>query len=266
VKTTIYYFTGTGNSLTVAKDLAGELESSELIPIAGLMDRDAISVESERVGFVFPVYMWGMPLIVKDFVEKLSLPESAYVFGIATCGSSAGKTLVQLNKLLKRKGSGLSTGFVVRMPGNYTPMYGALSDEKQEKIFAQEKQRIPEIAAIIEAGKATEIESGFFLLNALFGLIYKVGSSKIPGMDEKFWVDENCTGCGICVKVCPVDNIQLEDEKPHWLHRCQQCLACLQWCPQEAIQSGKKTPGRRRYQHRAVKMSEIIGQRAGEST
>jgi len=266
MKTAIYYFTGTGNSLTVAKDLARELEPSELIPIARLMDSDSISLESEQVGLVFPVYMWGMPLIVKDFVEKLSLPESAYVFGIATYGGMAGGTLLQLHKMLKRKGSKLAAGFGIHMPGNYTPMYGAWPEEKQEKLFAQEKQRIREIAEIIKARKPAKIESSFFLLNPIFsGLIYKVSSPKISGMDEKFWVDENCNGCGICLEVCPVDNVQLEDGKPYWLHTCQQCMACLQWCPQEAIQHGKKTPGRRRYHHRAVKVSEIIGQSAAKS-
>ena len=84
-----------------------------------------------------------------------------------------------------------------------------------------------------------------------------MGSPRIPAMDKDFFSDEKCNGCGICSKVCPVNNIEIIKAKPVWMHRCEQCMACLQWCPQEAIQYGKNTTGRTRYRHPSVKLEDI---------
>jgi MinD superfamily P-loop ATPase len=80
----------------------------------------------------------------------------------------------------------------------------------------------------------------------------------IQWMDRAFFADENCKGCGKCVKVCPVSNIELVDKKPAWQSHCEQCFACLQWCPQNAIQFGTNTAGKKRYHHPDVKVDEMF--------
>lgn len=122
MKTTLFYFSGTGNSLKVAKDLAGELGDTELIPIAKAIDKE-LALSADRIGIIFPVYMWGMPLIVNRFVQKIRTDK--YVFAITTCGSFAAGTLLRTANYLKANGVKLSAGFVIVMPGNYIPMYGA---------------------------------------------------------------------------------------------------------------------------------------------
>ncbi len=84
---------------------------------------------------------------------------------------------------------------------------------------------------------------------------------EVNTMDEKYYSDEKCNGCGICQKICPVDNIKLVNEKPEWQHKCQFCLACLHYCPQEAIQYGKNTLGRERYNHPNITVKELINQK-----
>ena len=77
-------------------------------------------------------------------------------------------------------------------------------------------------------------------------------------MDRFFSVEETCTSCGICVRVCPADNIEFREGKPQWQHRCEQCLACLQWCPEEAIQFGKGTAGGKHYHHPQITLKDIL--------
>ncbi len=146
------------------------------------------------------------------------------------------------------------------MPGNYTPMYGAIPVEKQQKNFAQESKMIKEIAETIRANKNAAISANNPLVNALFNFIYKHGSLKIPEGDKAFWVDEKCNSCGVCEKTCPVRNIKMTDGKPVWLHHCEQCVACRQWCPQEAIQVGKKTAARKRYHQPDIQVQDIMNQ------
>ena len=76
--------------------------------------------------------------------------------------------------------------------------------------------------------------------------------------DKGFWVKDNCNGCGICVKVCLVKNVELVEGKPEWKHSCQQCFACFHWCPQEAIEYKKSTEGRIRYRNPEVSVRDFI--------
>jgi len=64
-------------------------------------------------------------------------------------------------------------------------------------------------------------------------------------MDKDFRIDKECNSCGICKKVCPMDNIEITDNGPQWMHNCDQCFACLQWCPKQAIQTNKQHPNMR---------------------
>lgn len=255
--TAIYYFSGTGNSLKVARDIAAELKDAELISIAKAMGSEP-NLDYEKIGIVFPVYMWGLPLIVADFLRKLKNSKN-YFFAAATYGGFPGASVVQAAKLLEANGIKLSAGFAVRMPGNYTPMYGAIPDGKQKRIFEDAGKKARKIAEFVRSGKTNKPEKSFPLLNWLFSnKFYSFAAPHIHDMDKRFWADEKCNSCGICEKVCPVSDITLENGKPVWHNRCQQCLACLQWCPVEAIQYGKSTAGRKRYRNPEANVKDFL--------
>lgn len=258
MKTRLYYFSGTGNSLRVARDLADALGDTEIVAIPQAIHRPALP-PVDRVGFVFPVYAWGLPLIVARFCQQFQAPASTYCFGVATCGGSAGGTLAQLERVLATQGLTLALGAVLRMPGNYTPLYGAPSGKEQEKLFLRAKARIPELAADIRAGRTGKVDRGSWLgRTVLSGVIYRVGVPHFPKGDQKFFTDARCNGCCLCARVCPVGNILIQEHRPVWQHRCEQCMACLQWCPQEAIQCGPNTATRRRYHHPDFNPSDFI--------
>lgn len=120
------------------------------------------------------------------------------------------------------------------------------------------------IAAAVKARQPGPFVSSNALVNSFFHtLLYTVSMPRMGGSDKKFFVQETCNRCGLCEKVCPVQNIRLVDGRPAWQHHCEQCMACLQWCPQEAIQFGKATIGRRRYRHPEFKAADFMlrGQR-----
>ncbi len=49
--------------------------------------------------------------------------------------------------------------------------------------------------------------------------------------------DEKCTGCGMCLDVCPHAVFTLEDRKARIVDRdaCMECGACARNCPAEAV-------------------------------
>jgi len=257
----IYYFSATGNSLVAARNIAKELGGCQLIPIVKAL-KEKQEITAEIAGIVFPVYMFGLPLIVAEFLRKIKVNPDTYIFTMATLGGASGRCHSQASQILKKRGIDLSSGFSVVMPGNYTPLYGAIPKEAQEKIFAAEKVRIKEIAGFIRQKKRGIMEQKPFLFNLLlYKLIYKAGSRQIPTSGKFFWADDKCIKCGLCAKICPVDNIEMRDGKPGWLNHCQHCMACLQWCPVEAIQYKQSTQGRKRYHHPDIKPEEIAAQK-----
>ncbi|MCX5782163.1 MAG: EFR1 family ferrodoxin [Elusimicrobia bacterium] len=257
MKNSIYYFSGTGNSLKIAQDLASELGNTELISIAKSVN-SKLNLDFDIIGIVFPVYMWGLPLIVRDFLKNVKNSKS-YFFAVATYGGLPGSTLDQAVEILKSNGVKLSAGFAVRMPGNYTPMYGAFPLSKQNRFFKKAAEKVKIIAEYVKLKKENKAEKSLPFINWLLSKkFYNFASPHIPEMDKNFWADEKCTGCGICYRICPAANIKLVNGRPVWLHKCQQCMGCLQWCPVEAIQYKKNTVMRKRYHHPQLKAEDFF--------
>jgi flavodoxin/Pyruvate/2-oxoacid:ferredoxin oxidoreductase delta subunit len=260
----VYYFTGTGNSLVVAKDIAKEI-NGELISIPSVISNDTVKTDADVIGIVFPVYMWGMPLIIERFVKKIENVKNKYVFAIATYGGMPGATINMLEKVIKSYNGELAAGFTVHMPSNYIPMVEAIDDKKQQQLFNEMDKKVETIAEHIKSRRIVKKENSNVFLRLIFsGIINRASSPHIPKMDKQFRVDEKCNSCGICQKICPVNNIDIIDRKPSWKGNCDQCFACLQWCPEKAIQCGKNTVARKRYHHPDVTIADIIKHAEGK--
>jgi ferredoxin len=257
METTIYFYTGTGNSLWTARKLSEILGNTELIPIT-LAGEGLIHSDSENIGLIFPVHIWGLPLRVVEFLNRLSTDSAKYHFAVAVNAGQVAATLIQLKTLLQNKNINLSSGFSISMPSNYIPWSGAIAQEKQQKKFKESLDKISRIAASIRAKKENPPEQGPAWQNIFFSAIYRLSSPYIPTMDKSFLIDEKCTSCGICEKICPAQNILTINGKPTWQHHCEQCLACIQWCPEKAIQFGRGTTKKKRYHHPEIKLSDML--------
>jgi ferredoxin len=257
MKTDLFYYTGTGNSLWTARLLAQNLGDAQMIPLSRATG-ETMKRKADREGIIFPVHIWGVPRRVIAFLNALEKDPSRYYFAVAVNAGQVAATLIQLKKLLHAKGLSLSSGFEIAMPTNYIPWGGPGPEDKQIMRFAMAKEKIKKIADVVANGEERPVERGPFWQNILFTWLNRLSFPHVPTMDKSFYVDEKCNECGICKTVCPCGNIGLKEGRPVWLHHCEQCLACIQWCPQEAIQFGKKTPQYQRYHHPEVKLSDMI--------
>lgn len=282
----IYYFSGTGNSFSVAKDIEKKM-NGQLISIASVIENESISTDSNVVGIVFPVhYLFngGVPHIIDRFVSKLHNMDRKYVFAVCTYGNGLGGAIKNLKKTIQLYGGKLSAGFAVKMPYNYTWMNNKLLEipfDKQQKMFTNSKLKVEFICENVRKKSQGIFESSdkilmilvkYFGINKLGKSIYqkKAGFTKhndlpfreiLPFMDKSFRYNEKCNGCGICAQICPVNNIKMVDHRPFWQNRCEQCVACLHWCPKESIQYGNNMSNCKRYHHPEVTINDILKQK-----
>jgi flavodoxin/ferredoxin len=277
----IYYFSGTGNSLIVAKDIAEKMNGN-LISIPSVIEKERITTDADVIGIVFPVYYLGtvnIPLIVQRFVGKLDEISTKYIFAVCTFGGGAGSTLTILDEQLRKRGGQLASGFGVQMPQNAfkkpfenkTKLYNNWKEKKLDFICEHVKAKdgwfdndglfIGLVVAIIE--RMMKID---FLNRSSLKSMKKTARLQedsdftldevIHLMDRSYHADENCTGCGTCSKVCQVRNIEIVDNKPTWQHHCENCLACIKWCPRSAIHGYGELP--KGYHHPDVNISDML--------
>jgi flavodoxin/ferredoxin len=277
----IYYFSGTGNSLAIARDIAEKM-GGDLISIPSVMDKKSITTDADVIGIVFPVYYLGtvnIPLVVQRFVMKLDGISTKYIFAVCTFGGGAGSTLAILDEMIKARGGRLASGFGVQMPQNAfrkpfenkTKLYSNWKEKKLDFICEHVKAKdgwfdtdglfIGLVVAIIER----MMKVGFLNRSSLRSMKKTARLQEdsdftldevIRFMDRSYSTDENCTGCGTCSKVCQVRNIEIVDNKPAWQHHCENCLACIKWCPQSAIHGYGKLPGG--YHHPDVDILDML--------
>ena len=116
--TEIYYFSGTGNSLYVAKELQKRLPETKLIPIVSLLNQDTIKTQAETIGIVFPLQGPTYPIAVKIFLQKVDLDSADYIFAIATRGGTSCRIKEEIDKILRKKGKTLNSHFIITMFNN----------------------------------------------------------------------------------------------------------------------------------------------------
>ena len=250
----IYYFSGTGNCLAIARKIHEKSTGhSEVISIASVKGRRV--TKADRIGIIFPVYCHKAPDIVKQFILNLEYTSTPYIYSIATHNGEIGQSLFEINALLEKKGQSLSLGSEIAMPGNALVTKPTI----ESKRLAMAEQRVADLANLIE-DKTTGIVNGSNgLIEQLRKRIINFVAWNYVFSPKRFKLSNDCVRCSQCTKVCPVNNIQLVGGKPQWNSECTGCLACFHWCPKEAIYMNNYYIGKRRkYRHPDIKISDMF--------
>ncbi|MGF7117054.1 EFR1 family ferrodoxin [Methanobacterium oryzae] len=251
----LFYFSGTGNSLAVTRKIAKKIEANSIYNMADSIETE---VSEDIVGFIFPVYFQDVPEIVKDFINKIEFKSNPYIFGIATCNGGPGFTLFNLDKILKYKGQKLSSGFTLTMPGNSVIILDLTSNlELQKERLQNSKIKLQKMSEMIIKQLDAGIDGENKIKDRLEGFIIQFAATKIYRAHKKFTTNEKCVKCGICYKICPENNINV-DKKVNWGNSCNLCLACFHWCPQNGIELGNSTKNRIRYHHPDIIINDMI--------
>ena len=280
MSTEIYYFSGTGNSLHVARELQKRIPETKLIPILSLLDKDIIITKGETIGFVFPIYLSSTPVPVRRFLKIIDLKPTQYIFAVTTNCGYPGKVNIYLEKLLKKRGKNIHSYFTLKMMGNspkgVMPSFMITQDWAsriaKETISALEHEVQNELDTIYKVIMNKEKNTGKdnpnppnFFMKYVERLLYLPieWASEYTHPKINFYADSTCTGCKICEKVCLSKKVKMKNGKPLWKKdiNCYYCYACFNFCPEQSILVKNYTHKDGRYCHPDVTAKDIAEQK-----
>ncbi len=246
----VLFFSATGNCKYVATRLT-QAFGQEMISIVDCIRNNEYSFSDETIGIISPTYDWGLPSIVKEFLEKASF-QTDYLYFVATYGTTCGAAGYMANKAIKERK--IDAYYSVRMADTWTPIFDLSTPEKVAEFTNTTENEISRVIDGLEkrlTNKHMTPRTPAFITEWIAEPIY---NNKVR-LTKHFRVESSCIGCGLCAKKCPVQAIEMKDKRPVWIkEKCVMCLGCLHRCPKFAIQYENATKKHGQYTNPNVKV------------
>lgn len=243
----ILYFSGTGNSEYIARNLA-KATGDELVSLnERIRTGNAAAIRAERLVFVTPTYGWRIPRLVEKWIDGTEFSgDKVPAWFVMSCGSEIGGAAKYNARLCERKCFAYMGTEQVIMPENYVAMFPVPERDEAVKIVNACTGQIADAAKSIAAGEPFAA-SPVKLIDRVYSDVVNPIFYKCFVKDSKFYVKDSCIGCGKCARECPTHSISLENGRPVWAGHCTHCMACICDCPAAAIEYGKASLGKPRY-------------------
>ena len=244
----ILYFTGTGNSAFIAKRIAEKTGDTAVDVFPMIREHDYGKLSSSRPFVVVcPTYGWQIPHVLGNWLKRTRLSGSRKLYFVMTCGDGIGNAGGYAKRFCEKKGMEYMGCGKVVMPENYVAMFPVPDRTEAERIIGKAIPQADQIAENIRKGNPLPTAE-ISLLDRFLSTVVNPVFYKLFVHAGKFRTTERCTGCGACARLCPLSNIRLEDGSPVWGSDCTHCMACICRCPEQAIEYGKASLGKPRYQ------------------
>jgi len=257
----IHYFTGTGNTAHSVKQITEQLNKAGLDSADETL-RFKVTVQQVKKDvkplidtfdyhiFAFPVLSWAPPVIMKRYMRQMPVSKDTKTAVLAVNGSIfhdgklvkgyTGQALEQAESILRHKRYDVFLTANASFPDNWTQATNPCSKEDSVAIFPLGDAEVRQFTDDFIRERRSLYRCGWFnrlwsyIVAFLFGLIGRRALGKL------YIADENCTGCGLCVKQCPVRTIRMDNHKPkgrpYWGTKCEDCNRCINICPERSIQ------------------------------
>lgn len=240
-KIDLYWFSGTGNTLLLAKELQKYLISKgKEVRLLAMESSDPKEINPDAMlGLIPAVAVQGTYPLVWNFIEALPEVDGTNVFLLDSMGAYSGGIIGPVKRMLKKKGFRTLIAKEIIMPMNYRRKKIRLEKE----VFRREKglMKIKDFADKLLSDKGSWRDVPVY--STLMSLFSR--SKGFWNMYRKYspvLVDEKkCTRCDLCVKLCPVKHLNRSGETVPLGNgdSCIHCQRCFSVCPAQAIQYGR---------------------------
>ena len=234
------YFSSTGNTKHCVKKFIDYLGGDvSMVSIEDKNCGELLRKQSDII-FAYPIYFSDLPKIVREFIYKnRDNFKNKRVFIISTMEFFSGDGSGCAARILKKFGADMIGATHIKMPGFILDVgIFRYFSEKNERIIKAADEKIKKVAKDFRSGDFPR--EGLSVFNQIAGLLGQRLWMKIydkthlskskPRLDET-----RCTGCGSCVKPCPMANITLVARKAKFEENCTLCYRCVNICKQKAV-------------------------------
>jgi ferredoxin len=232
----MFYFSGTGNSKYIA-ELFCENMSAECYSIEENVDFGKLIADSDTIAFCYPVYMSRVPRIMREFVGKhMELLKGKNVIIFCTQLILSGDGARAFTALFEKNHMNVIYAEHFFMPNNVSNMaiLPVQNDKTIAKYVPKSQQKMQSVCDNIKAGKVKR--RGFNAFSRFLGLFQGVFLSTLEKKaNNSAKVTSDCNKCGVCVAVCPMNNLLFGGENITHNHNCTMCYRCINKCPHKAI-------------------------------
>jgi len=242
------YFSGTGNTKHLAELFSSKMDA-KCLSIEDNMDFSAEINAHDIIAFCYPIYNSRVPRIMRMFTHN-------YMADLI------GKKIVILVTQQKFSGDGAraftdlfnngaieviyAEHFNMQQNMGNIPIWSDLfkpTKKNNVKFMSKTNAKMDLVCNNINNGIVKK--RGFSWISELLGFIQgkpwqKNTKEVAPARLEKRLVEglrihDDCTSCNLCIKICPMKNLENHGGKIKHLNNCTVCYRCVNRCPQKAI-------------------------------
>ena len=245
----VLYFSATGNTEFIAKELAKRLDDRCIDLLDRVKQQNYAPLHSEKPFIICaPVYVCEMPRFLSQYLKKQPFRGSKEVYFVFTSGGYCGISGILAKWMFRRKKMAYRGHAEFKMPRNYVinEAYPMLEKQEVEARIRDAYRQLDGVAADILSGRKLTARH-VFLFETVITLPFNPVWCKYKLKAKDFFVKDSCIGCGKCERLCPLNNIVLTDKKPVWGDHCTHCMACIGNCPVGAIEYGTVTRDKEPY-------------------
>ena len=234
-KRLLFFFSATGNSLYIARQIGGE--EATLLSISQEIHNENPVYEAKEIGFVCPVYCFIPPAIVQVFIARSTF-KADYFFTVGTYGAHSTIFPEFVENFAREHGVQMNYISTIQMVDTYLPFFDAAREMADPKL-----QRIPERIATVSAEINSRkdyiqpvTQQDRMICEGYYRSSRRDRQRPTVTRSEKIvFATDACIGCGICTGVCPHGSWKVIDGHGVPEGDCENCLACVHNCPQKAI-------------------------------
>ena len=150
-KRIILYFTATGNSLYIARQLADE--ETELLSIPQIVKQGRHDFEADEIGIVYPIYGHMPPNMVRNFIKQARI-KAGYKFAVLTYGMLDFNAAELWDGISQQAGTKFDYINTLVMVDNWLPNFDMAEQMKMDKHIPEQLEKIGRLGATYAVGEA----------------------------------------------------------------------------------------------------------------
>lgn len=238
-KAAIFFYSASGNTAQVADWISDEFRkkniSTELYPIPEHRRGIPESAQDADIYLIgTATYMWHTPPVVKKFLSTIKSFDQKPVGLFVTFGQvTVGSNLSYMAHIVRRK-NGKVTG-AMQLEAEHAMMFKSESPLAKGLPHENDKNQVENFVSLC-IDRSDPSNRG---LKKIPGLMKHFAFLAPPAIIKKFMPrlklsHKDCTLCKKCIDACPMENIDIRENRIVHGKDCLLCYNCVRVCPEGA--------------------------------